>query len=61
MAFQRLDAVPADSNKWAYVCDTEADLATLPSDALVAVVLVPDEGKSQKRIKNTQGQWKEVK
>ena len=60
MAHIRMDVVPADSNKWWYQCDTEADIANLPDDAQGVLVLEPDEGKSQWRSKNTQGVWKEV-
>lgn len=60
MAHIRMDVVPADSNKWWYQCDAEADIANLPDDAQVVLVLEPDEGKSQWRSKNTQGAWKEV-
>lgn len=55
MAHIRMDVVPADSNKWWYQCDTEADIANLPDDAQVVLVLEPDEGKPQWRSKNTQG------
>lgn len=60
MAHIRMDVVPADSNKWWYQCDVEADIANLPDDAQVVLVLEPDAGKSQWRSKNTQGVWKEV-
>ena len=60
MAHIRMDVVPADSNKWRYQRDAEADIANLPDDAQVVRVLEPDEGKSQWRSKNTQGAWKEV-
>lgn len=48
------------TNTWAYLCDAEADVATLPSECVVAIVAEPGDGKSAVRIRNTSGVFKEL-
>ena len=64
MAYKRLQRITAypepPTNTWVYVCDAEADIASLPLECVVAVVAEPDVGKSAVRIRNASGVFKEL-
>jgi len=64
MAYKRLSRIATypevPGNTWVYVCDTDADIASLPDECVTVTVAEPDEGKTSVRIRNASGDFKEL-